>query len=254
MLRKSLYIVTVIIIGRGIALANLPVGYEDPEHGEAHTHVGINFDGISGTADDNKLWIGSVQTLEDGSINSDWPNWPILELVPQFDDFGNPILNEQGKQFYKSDEPDGWFSAHPENGAWQLGGIDENVLPLWDVSIKRISGSEGFFMLRLNDGQIVLSNNGDVEDMHQEWEQWLENGIGGYGAWGCHHHLSFCAWADWPGQIITATFTAIDIGATGFGESEPFTIQFVTIPEPASIMLLCGGLFSAFKFHKKLKK
>jgi hypothetical protein len=247
MFRRSLYIVSVIIISTSLALANLPAGYEDPEHGEAHTHIGINFDGISGTADDNRLWIGSVQTGEDGSPNADWPNWPVLELLPQFDDFGNPILNEQGKQFYKADEPDGWFSAHPENGAWQLGGTDESIIPGWNISIKRIAASDGFFMLRQNDGQIILANNGDTEDMHKEWEQWLENGSGEYGAWGCHHHISFCAWADGPGQLITATLTAIDTGVTGFAESEPFTIQFVTVPEPTSMILLSAGLLSLLR-------
>jgi hypothetical protein len=222
--------------------ADLPAGYEDPEHGEAHTHIGRNWDGIWGTSDDDKLWIGSVQTFEDGSTNSNWPNWPTLELEPQFDDFGVPILNDAGKQFYKVDEPDGWFSAHPADGTWQLGGTDEAIIPGWDISIKRVSATDGFFMLRQNDGQIVLANNGDTEDMHQVWEEWLENGSGGYGAWGCHHHISFCAWADGPGEDIFATFTAIDTGTTHFIESDPFTFHFVTVPEPMSLMLLGFGL------------
>ncbi len=232
----------VIVFSASFLWADLPVGYEDPEHGEPHTHIGRNWDGIRQTGDDNKLWIGSVQTLEGEEPNPYWPNWPVLELVPQVDDFGSPILNEQGKQFYKADEPDGWFSSHPEDGSWQLGGIDEAVNPGWDISIKRVSASDGFFMLRLNDGQIILANDGDTEDMHQEWEDWLENGSGGYGAWGCHHHISFCAWADNPGQTITATFSAIDTGSTGFAESEPFTIQFITVPEPMSLTLLASGI------------
>jgi hypothetical protein len=225
------------------AVADFPVGYQDPEHGEAHTHIGINWDGQPGTSDDHKLWIGSSQTI-DGEENPDWPNWATIEMSPQFDDNGNPVLNGFGKQLFKADEPDGWFSAHPENGAWQLGGTDEHTQPGWNIDIKRVSATDGFFMLRLSDEGIRLANSGDTEDMHKEWEQWLENGSGGYGAWGCHHHISFCAWADAgiAGQNIAATFTAIDTGTTGFTESDPFTINFVTVPEPMSLMLVGFGL------------
>lgn len=250
MLRRSICLVAIVMFCAGSLWADLPAGYTDPEHGEAHTHIGRNWDGIWGTADDNKLWIGSVQKFEDGSSNTVWPNWPVLELAPQFYDDGGPILNEQGKQFYKTDEPDGWFSAHPEDGLQQLGGTNEAVDPGWDISIKRVSASNGFFMLRQNDGQIVLADNGDTEDMHKEWEQWLENGSGGYGGWACHHHISFCAWADGPGQTITATFTAIDTGTTHFTESDPFTIQFTTTPEPTSILLFGLVLITTAKRRK----
>jgi hypothetical protein len=242
MFRRSIFVLAVIVFSASFLWADLPAGYEDPEHGEAHTHIGINWDGQLNTTDDNKLWIGSSQMI-DGESNSDWPNWSVLELVPQFDEFGSPVLNDLGKQLYIAEEPDGWFSAHPEDGSWQLGGTDENVEPLWDISIKRVSATDGFFMLRLNDGQVVLDSDGSTEDMHKEWEQWLENGTGGYGAWGCHHHISFCAWADEAGQTITATFAAIDTGTTGFAESDPFTITFVTIPEPITAALLACGAF-----------
>ena len=230
------------------AVADKPIGYEDPEHGEAHTYIGRNLDGISGTADDYKLWIRAAQELEDG-LNPDYPNWSTIELLPQFDDHGNPILNAAGKQFYKADEPDGWFSAHPVDGTWHLGGTDENTEPAWNIDIKRVSATDGFFMLRLSDEGIRLANNGDTEDMHKEWEQWLENGSGGYGSWGCHHHISFCAWADAgiAGQNIAATFTAIDTGTTGFIESDPFTIDFVTVPEPTTLLLLAAGSLLGLK-------
>jgi hypothetical protein len=243
MFKRTVFIFHVIVFLATFAMANdLPAGYEDPEHGEAHTHIGINWDGISGTSDDNKLWIGSSQTI-DGESNLDWPNWSVIELVPQYDELGYPVLNDQGQQLYIAEEPDGWFSAHPENGSWQLGGTDEAMAPEWNISIKRVSATDVFFMLRLNDGQIALNNDGSTESMHKEWEQWLENGTGGYGAWGCHHHISFCAWADGLGQTITATFTAIDAGSTGFAESDPFTIQFVTVPEPVTAMILACGAF-----------
>jgi hypothetical protein len=233
----------VVLIGSINVVADEPIGYEDPEHGEAHTYVGRNLDSIWGNGDDNKLWIRAAQELEDGQ-NPDYPNWSTIELLPQFDDDGSPILNTAGKQFYKADEPDGWFSAHPVDGTWHLGGTDENTEPAWNIILKRESATDGFFMLRLNDGQIVLDNDSSTEGMHKEWEQWIENGSGGYGAWGCHHHISFCAWADAgiAGQNIAATFTAIDTGTTSFTESDPFTIDFVTVPEPMSLMLVGFGL------------
>ena len=239
---KSVIVLIITIYWSNLVSATaLPIGYEDPEHGEAHTYIGRNWDGTTGTNDDNKLWIGAAQILEEGT-NSAWPSWPTIELLPQFDEFGNAILNEQGQQFYKADEPDGWFSAHPVDGIWQLGGTDESIIPGWDISIKRLSATDGFFMLRLNDGQMILANDDDTEEMHKEWEKWLENGSGSYGSWGCHHHISFCAWADGLGQDIFATFVAIDNGTTQFTVSDPFTIYFTTVPEPASLIVFASGL------------
>lgn len=240
--RYTAFLASIVVLIQSVnAVTDFPIGYEDPEHGEAHTYIGRNLDGISGTADDNKLWIRAAQELEDGA-NPDYPNWATIKLLPQFDDYGDPVLNEFGKQLYKADEPDGWFSAHPVDGTWHLGGTDESTAPAWNIILKRVSAADGFFMLRLSDEQIVLANDGETEGMHKEWEQWLENGSGGYGAWGCHHHISFCAWADGPGQNIAATFVAIDTGTTGFVESDPFTIHFVTVPEPMSLVLLGSGL------------
>ena len=229
--------------------ADMPIGYEDPEHGEAHTHIGRNWDKIWGTTDDDKLWIGSAQII-DGSPNLAWPSWSTIELLPQYNEFGSPIQNEHGKQFFMADEPDGWFAAHAEDGSWQFEGLDPQNPPLWNISIQRLGATEGFFMLRLSDEQIVLNENGDTENLHKEYEQWLENGSGGFGAWGCHHHLRFCAWAD-PGQNLSATFVAIDTGGQ-FSESDPFTINFTAVPEPLSCLFWAAGFAVLRKCRKDM--
>lgn len=41
--------------------------------------------------------------------------------------------------------------------------------------------------------------------------------------------------------IWSGTFKFVDVATTGYGESEPFTLRFAAVPEPASIGLLAMG-------------
>lgn len=46
-----------------------------------------------------------------------------------------------------------------------------------------------------------------------------------------------------PQQAVWAgTFKFVDAGTTGYGDSEPFTLRFAVVPEPASIAILSIGL------------
>ena len=57
-----------------------------------------------------------------------------------------------------------------------------------------------------------------------------------------HHLIFFVADADLPapGEILTATFHLSDAAGI-FADSEPFTLQFRLVPEPASVSLLIAG-------------
>jgi hypothetical protein len=45
-----------------------------------------------------------------------------------------------------------------------------------------------------------------------------------------------------PGQEVwSGTFKLVDKGVTGYAESEPFTLRFTNIPEPATLVMLAAG-------------
>jgi hypothetical protein len=203
----------------------------DDHHSHAHTHIGRNRDQTHGTGDDNKLWLFSEPGLPE------FPGWPVLELKPTgiFDP-------STGKQNYICDYLFCWHSAHPQHGNWQLGGDNENIVPGWDIHLKRVAFDEGFFVLAGRD--LILANDGDEVSLgaEKEWmpDEYNENGQPG--AWGFEVHHYFHAWADGPGQIFTATFQALDYGSTAFTASDEFTFTFVTVPEPLTVALLAAGV------------
>ena len=206
----------------------------------AHTHIARNQDQTPGNSDDNKLWLFSDPGLPE------FPGWPVLELEPT-----GIFHPSTGKQDYICSYLYCWHSAHPPHGNWQLGGDDENTPPGWDIYLRRVAFDDDFFVLDGRD--LIFANNGDEVSMmdEKEWmpDKYNENGT--LGAWGFHVHQYFHAWADGPGQTFSATFQALDYGSTGFTASDDFTLTFVTVPEPVTLVLLgIGGCFVVSRRHR----
>jgi len=207
-------------------------GLATAEH--SHTHVGRNADSVWGNADDNQLWIFATP---------DSPQWGTITMLPTGDYIG-------GKQVYEA-TLDCWHSAHPESGAFQLDFNDESTQPDWRLSLKRISVSTNFFIVDESTGTPVLTSDGSTFAFEEpDWDTELSNSNGGYGAWHFHTHTQFLALADGAGETFTATFTVIDTGS-GYLESAPYTLTFVTVPEPTTLTLLGAGLVSIFRTRRK---
>jgi len=200
-----------------------------------HTHVGCNPDGIWGNGDDNQLWIFATP---------DQPQWDTIEMAPTGEYIGD-------KQIYVA-TLDCWHSAHPESGLYQLDFNDESTQPDWRISLKRISFPDpvNFWMEDEATTLEILTSDGSTFAFEEpDWDSELPNGIGGLGAWHFHTHTEFLALADGAGQMFSAAFAVIDTGATSFAESAQYTLNFVTVPEPASTMLFGSALIAVFKFR-----
>ncbi|MBN1816962.1 MAG: hypothetical protein JW828_06350 [Sedimentisphaerales bacterium] len=192
-----------------------------------HTHIGRNPDGLWGNDDDNQLWIFATPGA---------PQWETIHMEPTGEFLGD-------MQIYHA-ELDCWHTAHPASGAFQLGGADPALMPDWRLAIQRIAFSDPvhFWMQDEATGLEILRNDGDFFFFGEpEWEDDLYNETGTPGAWHYHIHTEFLALADGPGTSFQATFAALDLGATGFAKSAPYTISFQTVPEPTSLLLVASG-------------
>lgn len=214
-------------IGALAILATAAFGHDDHE-GHEHTHIGRNQDQVP-SGDDNKLWIFSMPDEDE------FPNWGTLEL-----ELWEGVGSLAGK--YVCDHVYCWHSAHPEHGNWQLGGADSGTTPDWLIAIERVSFDPGFAMVDFDTFAPILTSDGATYTMPKFFFD-EHNELGGDGAWGFEKHLYFVADAAGPGETFSATFKALDLGSTGFADSDEFTINFVTVPEPVSLAWLgLGGL------------
>lgn len=228
MLRIRSYLIAVIVItvlSSQICLAD-----------HAHTHVGRNPDGLWGNEDDDQLWIFATP---------DQPQWDNINMVPTGDYIGD-------EQIYVA-ELDCWHSAHPESGLFQLDFNDESTQPDWRIELKRIAFSDpvNFWMEDEATTLEILTYDGATFAFEgPEWDTDLPDGSGGLGAWHFHNHTEFLALADGSGRTFSATFTVLDIGSTAFTESAQYTINFTTVPEPASIALFAMGFIPLIRSRK----
>lgn len=196
-----------------------------------HTHIGLNADGVAGTADDTTLWIFAEPQQPQGST---------IFMTPTGD-----VVND--KAVYKA-QLDCWMSAHPASGLYQLGGSDSSTAPAWQIALERVSFSSlNFFMELEATGQAILTADGDRLALEALWMSDKYNENGTLGAWGFHTHTAFLVLADGPGHTFSAQFRAVDLGNTGFNASEVYTMTFQTIPEPGSLMLLGLGAAALLK-------
>ncbi|MDD5328207.1 MAG: PEP-CTERM sorting domain-containing protein [Phycisphaerae bacterium] len=208
-------------------------------YAHSHTHVGRNPDGTWGNGDDNQLWIFATP---------DQPQWGTVEMIPTGEYIGD-------KQIYAS-VLDCWHSAHPETGLFQLDFNGELTQPDWRIGLKRIGFSDtvNFWMEdEATTLEILTYDGATIAFEEPDWDTTLPDGAGGFGAWHFHNHTEFLALAAAPGQTFSATFTVFDTGSTAFPESAQYTLDFVTVPEPASVVLLTMGLFAFVRQKKSMR-
>jgi len=133
---------------------------------------------------------------------------------------------------------------------FQLDFKDESTQPDWSISLKRINFSDpiNFWMEDEATTLEILTSNGSTFAFEEpDWDSELPNGSGGLGAWHFHTHTEFLALANGIGQTFSATFTVIDTGSTNFAESVLYTINFITVPEPASMILFGSAMLAMFR-------
>ena len=202
-----------------------------------HTHIGRNADGVWGNADDDALWVFATPTQ---------PQWPTMEMTPTGDI--DPLT---GREIYVA-ELDCWHSAHPETGAFQLGGPvaeTEGTAPTWSIAIERVSFSDpvNFWMEEESTGLSILDTDGDVFNFGSPaWFADKYDGAGELGAYGFHVHTEFLAAPEYIGQIFSATFRAIDESGV-FSPSDTYTLTFQAVPEPLSMVMLGLGAVVGYK-------
>jgi len=219
-MKSTLFARTLLIFAIAALCASTAIAHD-------HTHIGINKDNTKGNADDAKLWIFAT-----GSQHQ----WGTLEMTPTGDTWNSmPVFKAK---------LDCWHSAHPGHGGWQLGGADPLVMPDWRISLKRVSYSDpiNFWQEEEATGLDVLTSDGATFSFGNPiWmaDKFNENGT--LGAWAIHKHIVFKAAALGAGQTFSATFRALDTGTTGYIESDPYTMNFVTVPEPTTLLLLAAG-------------
>jgi hypothetical protein len=269
-----------IVIAIIISCVVVNISYADCQL--AHTHIGVNptlrpdwsdpgnasLDTDPVSTDDDKLWFFSLPPVHAAGTPG-WPNWEqdngdvFLQLVPVLD--GGNLVTKPGdpsKQLWTcqfmyskangygdplgTQHLDGWHSAHGPRGMWSLESIDEETTPGWEIHLQREAtsvASDDFFMLLPDDTPVLTTDGSD----YQLNKMWLPD----KNAWGIHEHMSFNFWLTPDlGQEVTATFSAYDAGGL-YTASDNFEFAFVTVPEPASLLLLGLGVIPVLRNREK---
>ena len=233
-------------------------------HNVAHTHIGINptwrpadwsqpGEGAadSDPTDNDKLWFFSAPPISD-SATPGWPNWqqstgtPFLVLTPVLEE-ETPITKpgDPGKALYTCsftyskaggyNDPngavhlDGWHSAHGPQEAWNLESVGADVVPAWDITIRREGVSpnldaDDFFTL-LPDDTAALETDGTVYALEKAWLSDMD-------AWGLHAHMGFYFWLDAQDEEVFIVLSAHDASGL-YQRSADFTIPFAkTVIQP----------------------
>ncbi len=244
-----------------------------PAWPHAHVHIGRNADGVWGNDDDDTLWIfGMPPAATPGNY---WPNFPDWgDDNDPYTMVGEPLelvyVPSTGR--YVCEWLYCWHSGHPPHGLWQLGGADANSKPDWRLAIERVAFDPDFAMERFTPPIQELTADGEQyvfpeTDMHFDGAK--PNGVNelnpdgtdpNLGSWVLHSHVRYVVdnglspATGGNGLIYEATFRAVDVGTTGFGDSEAYTMRFETVPEPATLALLtlaAGGTLTATRRRRK---
>ena len=213
----------------------------------AHIHIGRNFDQQDGTADDSTLFLFGMPPEE--QPENYWPNFPAWgDADNPYDMTAEPLtLVYQNSGLFAGKYVCEWMqcfhSAHPDNGLWQLGGADPETAPGWSIGFERTDASAGMEFWEEDSFTRILQNNGDQFFFPPLWMEDMINENATLGAWAIHTHVLFvvdgCGVG--TGETFFASFRAVDTGTTGFAPSETYTLRFVTVPEPASLLLIALG-------------
>ena len=212
----------------------------------AHVHIGINMD-QQDAADDNQLFLFGMPT--DMQPENYWPNFPVWgDESDPYNMVAEPLklVYQTSGHFagsYRCEYLECFHSAHPDHGNWQLGGSNPETEPDWSIGIERVSASVQLQFIEEETLLPILQSAGDQFSFSSFWMSDKYNEDGTLGAWGIHEHVLFVVDGEGVniGDTFSATIKAFDSGSTGYSDSQAYTLQFVAVPEPATLFLLTMG-------------
>lgn len=133
----------------------------------------------------------------------------------------------------------GWASSDPGFDALGADEPGEGFFTLGggaSIRLEIVTIDAGFAVVQSGGGAIAdeagesILLGGPTLHSHPTW--WARSGVLG---------------DDWTGTL-SATFRLIDAGSTGYAASEPFTMSFTNVPEPAALALLgVGSVLMCFR-------